>query len=289
MGCMGPRLAVFFFALSAAGAAGCGGDAPPPPAHSDSFLPVRGTIDGGGPADVLEWTYRINDGQAVPYGAIPGSTIAIDDAIVQAVGGRAVTQSTRGRLSSPDGLTGSVSTQTVDHLSDASPPAILQSDVTSSASIAIAGRSGSSRVMLMYGFTAMPVSTFFDRSDLDTLPLGFSEAQDAPAIVTGTITSTGSGGNDSQTVSLTIDVMHSWTLLEQLAAFQVRGRTFNNVVRVQASTVSGDPVSGLTATSLRTIWLAKGIGMIRDETVVEQQTGTDQGTTELLDTNLVAP
>ena len=46
-----------------------------------------------------------------------------------------------------------------------------------------------SRVMVMYTFGTMPEPTFFDRGDLDTLPVGFSESADLTATASVTVTS----------------------------------------------------------------------------------------------------
>ncbi|HXU06784.1 MAG TPA: hypothetical protein VN903_37785 [Polyangia bacterium] len=106
---------------------GCDGDdAPLMPAHSSSFLPVRGTADSGGPADRLQWVYRVNSGAPAPVAAIPGVTLRFSDEVITA-SGTTYTFAVNGTYASDSsvGLSGTQSLRGTDHLSADSPATVL--------------------------------------------------------------------------------------------------------------------------------------------------------------------
>jgi hypothetical protein len=267
--------------------AGCGGgsDEPPPPAHSSSFFPVRGTTDGGGAAD-LQWVYRLDDGAAVPFAPAPGSNIRYNDETMR-ISGTIVTTSLSGTLESDDGagVMGVTSAVTTDHLSSDSPATVLAREVDGRSSLTASGSRIMSRVMVMYTFGTMPEPTFFDRSDLDTLAVGFSESADLTATASVTVSSGTQAMGGTETVSLSL----AWTLQAIVPSFTVRGQDYANVVQVQERSSATESTSGAISETSSKAWLAKGIGLIRAETTTTQATGVQNDTTELVSTNLVAP
>ncbi len=290
----GARALVRAVGLIVAGAfslSGCGGDSGPAlPSHSPSFFPVRATVAAGGPAKLLEWIYRINSAQAVAYSVTPGSTIRYADERVTVTDGAVLTRSVEGLLSSSSGgPSGRISSTSTDHLTDDSPANIVERDVDSSATLTVSGAPRSSHVAIMYGFAATPMATFFDRDDLDALALGFSETQQATGTATGSVTATGSSGPQTEQISVTVIVSQSWTLREQLPTFEVLGRAYQDVARVESVTSVVESTTGTTDQTTSNTWLAKGIGVIRSEDVLMQSSGTDTTVSELIDTNLVAP
>jgi hypothetical protein len=260
------------------------------PAHSASFFPVRGTADGGGPAKVLEWLYRINGAKAVAYSATPGSSIQYADDSVVIMDGAVLTRSIEGLLSSTSGgPTGSVASTITDHLSGDAPAIMVERDIYARATLNLAGPASSSYVAIVYEFGATPMATFFDRDDLDLLAIGFSETQQATGTATGSVSAITGTSTQTEPVSATVMITQSWTLSEQLPTFQVLGRDYANVVKIDSVTSVVESTAGMMVETSSTTWLAKGIGLIRGEETIAQSGGTDTVASELLDTNLVAP
>jgi len=141
----------------------------------------------------------------------------------------------------------------------------------------------------MYMF-ATPQPTFFDRSDLDTLAVDFSETATVHTTATVTATVTDSSGTQSSTQNTAITNVVTWHLLQpDIATFQVLGKDYANVVQVHQVTTSTDDTTGQSSMGMNVIWLAKGIGIIRSETTTVGPSGTDNQVNELVSTNLVAP
>jgi hypothetical protein len=269
-------------------APGCGGNDPLQPAHSGSFFPVRGTTEMGADT-VIKWTYRINGGQPVALAADPGISIRFSDETVTAQGGSTITTSLSGTVIAT-GVSGGESVTETDHLTSDSPATVSERDADTRLSLSEGGTSLSETEMLRYAFGTTPLPTFFDRDDLDTLALGFSESHESTAAVTGTITASGTGvPAQSQTVTTSITDSQSWTLADKLATFDVLGTTYMNVVKVQRTTTVTDASTGTPQQGTGTLWLAKGIGLIREEDSASSVTGTDTLVSELVSTNLVGP
>jgi hypothetical protein len=269
-------------------ASACGGNDPLKPAHSSSFFPVRGTTDMG--ADTtIKWTYRINGGQPVALSASPGLTIRFNDEQVTADNGTTITTQISGAVSAT-GVSGNESVTETDHLTSDSPATVSARDADTRLSLSEGGTSLSETEMIRYAFGTTPLPTFFDRDDLDTLAIGFGESRDSTATVNATITATITGmPAQSQTVTTSITDSQSWTLADKLATFDVLGTTYTNVVKVQRTTAVTEAASGTNDQGTSTLWLAKGIGMIREEDSASTVTGTDALVSELVSTNLVSP
>jgi hypothetical protein len=289
----GLEIGSFVVAIVAAGAgAGCGSDPPPPPAHSSSFFPVRGTTDSGAAASVFEWSYRVNGGAAVPLSTLPGALVTFADEEVRITGTSAVTtlHGTLAGDSTTPGLSGSLSTVTTDHLTTDVPVTETSRDVDTSSSLNVAGAGGSgSRVVLHYTYS-VPMPTFFDRDDLDTVAPGTSDTVTLTANATGTATVTGASGGNTQTVTETIAETASWTMVGAMPSLQVLGQDYSNVVQVQTTISATESSTGMTTQTVTTSWLAKGIGFIRQTGTITQPTGgTDDVNIDLVSTNLVVP
>jgi hypothetical protein len=269
-------------------AQGCGGNDPLKPAHATSFFPVRGTTDTGA-STTIKWTYRINGGQSVALMAAPGLTVRFNDETVTAQDGSVITTAISGSVAAT-GLSGSESVTETDHLTSDSPATVSERDTDTRLSLSEAGSNVSETEMLRYAFGTTPLPTFFDRDDLDTLAIGFAESRDSQAAVTGTMSASATGvAMQSQTVSTTITDSQSWTLVDKLATFDVLGQTYTDVVKVQRTTTVTEAASGMTDQGTSTLWLAKGIGIVREEDSASSLTGTDALVSELVSTNLVSP
>jgi hypothetical protein len=282
-------LQLWFVAIALTSAVvGCGGADPLRPAHSPSFFPVRGTADDGSPAH-LQWTYRFNDGHPVTDPSLPAASLQLGDETLTSDGSTMQT-SLNVTVTSTDGsISGNESVSEADQLTSDSPAAVSARDLNVNANVTEMGMSVSLREMSHYAFGATPLSTFFDRSDLDTLEIGHSESGSAQAAVTATISITGPAAQ-TQTQTSTATLTGTWTLMDKLPTFQVTAGTYANVVEVQMAQSSVDSSTGTTDQSSVTIWLAKGIGMVREEESSDSLIGTNGAIAdELVSTNLVAP
>lgn len=287
--CRGRKRVLLGACLVGAGI-GCGGSPSPlPTAHSSSFFPVAATTDMGGPADQLEWTYRMNGGASIPLNSTGGITVTYADHQVR-VAGTTLTKSLDGTEASTDGSgwAGTVSEQTTEHFSSSSPATVLAREVVDYSDIVA---TGSPRTMIrltnMYDFGAMPEPLFFDRPDLDSLAIGFSESIDVVTTdqVSETINSPGSPISQTQGVTRSL----SWSLQAVLPTFRVLDKDYADVVQV-GKTMTSTTTAGDTPRMVSTIWLAKGIGMIRAETTGRMAAGVEETDTyELASTNLVVP
>lgn len=273
-------------------ATGCGGgDSPLPPAHSSSFFPVRGTDDAGGTTSELEWIYRMNGGEPVPLSPGGGVTVRYADCPVR-VAGTTMTRSLNGTVANTDGSgwSGTVSHKTTDHFSPDSPAKVMTREHDIRSSLVAAGSSLTiMHLVATYDFGAIPAPTFYDRTDLDTLDVGFSES--VQLVASDDATSTVRSGSTNQTLSFTesVGVSLSWTLKAVLPTFQVLGKDYANVVQVD-ETMTSTTTAGDAEQLVSTIWLAKGFGIIRQQTTGEVAAGvTETDVFELTRTNLVGP
>src|SRR5262249_55055240 len=152
------------------------------------------------------------------------------------------------------------------------------------ATLSTAGTTTMSAVALQYLFGSTPMAVFFDRSDLDALPVGHAEAQDPiQAPITGTTTVTTNGMQQMQTVEATLSLTQSWRILEKTGTFAVLGHTYDSVVKVQLDTsvAAGDGAGTAAVQQTSTYWLAKGIGLVRGEDATQISTGTAITVSEL--------
>ncbi len=253
----------------------------PPAAHSSSFFPVQGVLDNGQPAGDLYWDYRVDHGQPHVNGFDSSQTFQFQDEI-QTIQQATLTQTLDATISgSASGTTSEVITEQID-LATSAIQSTTDDDSTSIAT-------GSADINLSY--TWMPSSPgFFDRTDLDTLAVGYSESASPSASVTGTLSANGT----MQSYSGTVSVSTSWSLQSKLASYTVLGVDYMDVVEVQVTSTANAQLtdsSGQSSTSTTTTttneWLARGVGIIYGETTTQQQNGTDMSIVELVATNLV--
>jgi hypothetical protein len=277
-------------------AGGCGSGAPPQPAHSPSFFPVRGTADSGIAVDTLHWNYRINRGELVALGSLPNLGVRYSDQAVS-IFNTTLRRLLNGTVSALDGsntVSGMVLSSTVDQLDRGTPASILKREVSTNTSLTIGSDMSMTNLALEYGF-GTPLSTLFDREDLDQLEVGLTTSGiTASASVTGNVKVTNTSGGEpvtsEQRVVDTVTLTLSWTLAEVLPTFVVLGRTYTNVVRVTTTTSAAATSDANSTTQTESmIWLAKGVGVIRQEDTVQQTTGANQTLAELIDTNLAGP
>jgi hypothetical protein len=257
------------------------GVALPPSVHSASFFPVQGVLDNGQPAGELLWDYRVDQGQPHADGTNPGLTFTFQDEI-QTVEQATLTQTVTAAVSgSASGTTTDVFTEQIDPATSA----VMSTTNDSSATL----DTGSATVDNAYTWTP-PLPGYFDRTDLDMLPIGTSDS----TTVTPAITTTVTNANGTQNISGSGSVVSSWTLVAKLPSYTVLGVTYTDVVEVQQNVVASVQLTsstGQSASSMSTAttnsWLARGIGVVHSESTTQQQNGSDTTVLDLVATNLV--
>ena len=126
---------------------------------------------------------------------------------------------------------------------------------------------------------------FLDRDDLDTLPVGYvyDEQGAVQATTDGYVSITGMGAYDIDSVETTSP--EHWKIVQKSDTMTVAGTTWNNIVKVERTTLIPDyeSASGVTEAVI-TYCVAKGIGMIKGEG--EFEILGNPLSLELIDTNL---
>jgi hypothetical protein len=245
---------------------------------------VQGVLDNGQPAGELYWDYRIDHGQPHVSGTNSSLTFQYQDEIQTVRQATLVQTATAAVSGSASGTASSVLTDQIDP----STSAVLSVSVDSTSALS----TGSSEISLRET-PAMPLPGYFDRTDLDTLAIGYSENTGAiSANVTASATVNGTMAQASGTASIS----SSWTLQDKLATYTVLGVTYTDVVKVQTTTIASVQLTDSTgqssssmATTTTLNWLARGIGSVYSESTTQQQSGSDTSISELAATNLVAP
>jgi hypothetical protein len=254
----------------------------PPSVHSSSFSPVQGVLDNGQPAGELYWDYRVDHGQPHVSGVDPNQTFQFQDQI-DTVRQATMTETLTGSISgSATGTTSLVVTQQIDPTTGA--------NLSGSSDLTTVLDTGSLSVDEMISNTP-PLPGFFDRTDLDTLAIGYSESAMAATSVTGSTTTNGA----TQTFKGSGSYSVQWTLRDKLPSYSVLGVAYADVVKVEVDltttlllTSSTGQTSSATILTTTYNWLARGVGSIYSEST-QQQPGMpgDSEVLELAATNLV--
>jgi hypothetical protein len=250
----------------------------PPPAFSPSFSPWHATSEDGGVA-ILYWRYRVDHGQPTTMPGNPGDTFLYADTVMTSDGMTHVTKIAT-TLTTPNGSGSELVTQT--SILSPSTGASTEGDVNSSAQLP--GGSASIDAKVVWDAPGLPA--YLDRTDLDTLSVGYSET--VPAVqgtATTTVTSSSAG---SQTAMSTASAQITWQVMAQLSSFAVLGVTYKDVVNVQVTTTTTTTTAGSPSTETDTelVWLARGIGSVQTQTTSVQQGQSTMELDELVTTNL---
>jgi hypothetical protein len=261
--------------MDSGGSSSGGGSGIPPSAQSTSFSPVQGN---------LYWDYRIDHGQPYSSNQSPGLTFTFGDEIHTLTQGTLVETNDVTVSGSSTGTEHTVVTSALDPTTGAE-KSIETSNTTSLASTVVTD------IKLSF---SPAVPDFLNRTDLDTLAIGYSEnVGPATANVAGTVDLNGT----SDSVTGTTTVSYTWTIMADMPTYKVLGVTYADAVQVQVSSTSTASVTdstGASSTSTTTTstleWLARGIGIIYSEATQTQNGGASDTTiAELVKTNLVAP
>ncbi len=267
---------------------GCGGDPGlPPPAISDSYYPITGTLGSGGPAPSLAWKYRINGAKELMV--IPGITARYDDEEIRVLdGGTRRLATSGGNVTMTEDATTIVTRVTSrieDHITPGPPRTIDERRIDQRTTHVVAKVLVAKATLMATARYSMPISVYLDRSDLAQLDIGHTETLRATATVTGSRTEQAGGMDMTQPISGTIDLSATWTVIEKLATAEVLGRSYADVVKVREQSMAiGNSL--LQPRSDTTLWLARGVGPIRIEQTVKSLL-TETMAAELLETNLV--
>ncbi|MBI9092163.1 MAG: hypothetical protein JEZ12_23365 [Desulfobacterium sp.] len=239
------------------------------------------TKEGGGDEELV-WTYTINQGQKFEVNQ-NGFSLNFQFSDLQiSVGSRAqvrkayfsgtVSGDARGRFSVnvAERLVPSAGSSLVDN-----------SSFDMELSLSAYGESIDMTLDLNVYFSPA-VEWFIDRSDLDTLPIGYVFNGDVSADVKGSVSISGYGSQ-----RLDLPYAHSserWEIIEKLDSITVQGKTYENVVKVKRNTLVPDLAATGSNEMEVVYWVAKGVGMIKG--IGQYQYGGMPLTIELKDTNL---
>ena len=248
----------------------------PPPAFSPSFSPWRATSEDGGVA-VLYWRYRVDHGQPT---TMSGDTFLFADTVMTSDGMTRVAKIST-TVTTPNGSGSELITQT----STLSPSTGASTEGDVNSSVQLPGDSASIDAQIAWDAPGLPA--YLDRTDLDTLSVGYSET--VPAVQGTATTTVNSSSAGSQTLMSTASAQITWQVMAQLPSFAVLGVTYMDVVNVQAITTTTTTTSGAASTDTVTelLWLARGIGAVQTQsTSVQQGQSTTMELDELVTTNL---
>jgi len=250
----------------------------PPPAFSPSFSPWRATSGDGGVA-ILYWRYRVDHGQPTALPGNPGDTFLFADTVMTSDGMTHVTKISA-TVTTPTGSGSELITQTSTLSS--STGASTEGDVNSSAQLPEGSASFDTQIV----WDAPGLPAYLDRTDLDTLGVGYSET--VPAVQGTATTMVNSSSAGSQTLMSTASAQTTWQVMAQLPSFAVLGVTYMDAVNVQAITTTTTTTSGSPSTDTVTelLWLARGIGAVQIQSTTVQQGQSTMELDELVTTNL---
>lgn len=278
--------------LAACGGGGGGGGSNPPTfvaAASDSFSPTTAKDKATKSKDVvLHWHYAVNNGGAISSTlqgvnvsvSITSAEMTIDPADLKrrvALSGP-LSGSALGRI-----FSGNYTAQISEELKSDGKNTFIKNQ-----SLALAFDVSGARQFTVVNVAANThdISPDYewplDSTDLDQQNIGESATADSKGVADFKVTVT-----DTPPVvrtSVPVSLKDVWTVVEKLPTFEVRGKTYNNVVKVTRETNLPDLTGNLTPVTM-TYWVAKGIGMVKGQGVFGVLDVKDV-IYELTDTNL---
>ena len=106
---------------------------------------------------------------------------------------------------------------------------------------------------------------FLSRDDLYTYPVGTTFNQAIEDIsIESEVTQYVNGAFDSrETDSMVFSNTSSIEILEKLPTYYLKGRTYQNVLKLRATNIANQVMADPTYDAVMIIWVAPGIGMIR--------------------------
>lgn len=222
-----------------------------------SFYPL--TQSNGEP---IQWTYEINSGNPVESSlsgvelsfSFSDITISIDSQ--GTIKESSFTGTVKGDAS------GTIEVDVFDEFESGSLSKIKNQEIWMGIELSAYGDSLEVNFDLFTEFSPA-AEWFLDRSDLDTLPIGYvyNEQGVVDAWVDGYLEVTGYGEEEIGPMQMTS--AESWEILDKLSNMKVNGKTYTNIVKVKRTTIMPD-FSGASAQSGEiTYWVAKGVGMIK--------------------------
>jgi hypothetical protein len=251
--------------------AGCGGDPVQSPGGEDPW-----------------WRYRINGGQPVvdSSGTVPVS-ITIDQQEVNLTdrGTRRVTTST-GAIGVPGiDAAGTVKVRIEETLRPGSPSALTEIKLEIDERFTLDMEQFIVQIEQLER-PQLPIVQFLERPDLNELPDGFSEEAKVTMNVTGSLTTDVSGQHTIDSLDDQVNLTLKWTVREKLPSFAVLGKEYRQVVRLEESSVGVSGSTGATTDTTSTVWVAKGVGVVRS---LDDGTAGPMTATELVETNQKGP
>ena len=135
-----------------------------------------------------------------------------------------------------------------------------------------------------------PVEWFLDRTNLDSLPIGYvyDEQGQVSGSLSGRVNISSAFFSDSIAINESVQSVDRWEIIEKHASTIVQGREYFNIVVVKRTTILpsmgvGGDVSNQTVDMI--YWVAEGIGMIKGSGQFDFN--GQPLTIELIDSNLL--
>jgi len=254
-----------------------------------SFYPIFSKTKSG-TLQKNHWVYKINDGKSLTINS-GGQQLRMSFGEL-----RVELDSKRSEKSVYfDGTfsgaaSGSFSTQVAQSLDYSNQKTLVDDqDITIEMNMKVSGISLDLDIDLNYDLYSSS-EWFLDRSDLDTLAIGYiyNESGLIDGYLSGNISVSSSILSNSVPINEPVESADSWEIIDKLKSVKVQGRKYSNIVVVRRTTVSPSvSTSGsLSSDNVEMIyWVAKGIGMIKG--TGQYNFSGEELSIELVDSNLL--
>jgi hypothetical protein len=257
------------------------------PIHSDSYSPIQATDAQGQPAKQLWWLYRVNGGAPVSVSENGMAMQMTFEDMVYSLNPVSLTRELelKGTFTgSAEGqsMSGSYSCKATESITLGDTTLVRDQQIEIDMNLSAAGQSGVV-TMKVDQLPEVPWEWFLDRTDLNTLPIGYTETQNIAQQVTGSIRISAGGQSQSQSLNQAAQSTDTWTVTGQQASTDVNGVTYTDIVQIQRNTESLD-MSGNNQPVQYTYDVARGVGFVRS--LGAAQVYNTPLPVELVDTNL---
>lgn len=232
-----------------------------------SFYPV---FSRNGPAVLQQnyWTYRINDGEPMTINDSGLQlTMTFNDIVVE-LDSDSLTKKARFDGAFSGSASGTFTTEVSQLLAFSEQTTLIDDqEISMDMHMKVSGISLDINTQLDLELFS-PAEWFLDRSNLDTLPIGYihNESGQIDGFLSGDVSISTSGFSQSSPVSQAVKTVDSWEIKDKQESMTVHGREYSNIVQVKRTTLSPS-VSTSGSLSNESIemhyWVAKGVGMIK--------------------------
>jgi hypothetical protein len=263
------------------------------PATSQSFFPVSGKLkDDDSAADQLWWVYRINQGKPVEVSLDDGETLSMDyDDLVMTVdvSKKVLATSVSVNSRSSDGsYNATISLEQKNQLELGETTQIINRQILMTEEAKSEGKKIRISEDLRYEPDS-PMRWILDSDDFDDDEPGdviFQQTYDMH--ITGNVDTSIDGKTSTHTIDDSLgSITEVWTLLAKEKSLRVQGTDYRNVVEIQQEGEVPDPDTNELTSLKATLWVAKGIGIIKGTNIAAFPSQKSEASFDLIDTNLV--